>query len=372
MGDMAGAGGMPDMGDMAGAGGMPDMGDMAGGMPGMGDMSGGMPGMGDMSGGMPGMGPQKSDCIGAFTYDHEQQKFLGLGTGYGGNLNMAVPDHLRDASKSAAMLTFVGMIARGPLSPKLSLLWMILIAAMSPLIRNVDKCRAAVKKQRTRFTVFQLYKALAMKWLLVPITCSIIPVAFVVMFCALVAGLYMIELLPIPLLLGIIAAARVPYEWLWGLFRTAVAKLEPKDEKEEQKEEEEEEENTYEAQPIHRFILWMAEEKTFKYYFTCYLHIASVILQLFVLHSSFGAYGISRGDINSHIYRDFFGLSTYDLSVAFAGLDFSYWFDWSFSFPDLSINVHLLLTQIAKMSYSIGLISFLIENVFAVAEDFTK
>ena len=80
----------------------------------------------------------------------------------------------------------------------------------------------------------------------------------------------------------------------------------------------------------------------------------------------------TAADSPGHIYRDFFGLSTYDLSVAFAGLDFSYWFDWSFSFPDLSINVHLLLTQIAKMSYSIGLISFLIENVFAVAEDFTK
>merc|ERR1712230_325675 len=115
----------------------------------------------------------------------------------------------------------------------------ILIAAMSPLIRNVDKCRAVVKKQRTRFTVFQLYKALAMKWLLVPITCCVIPVAFAVMLFAAVAALYMVELLPIPLLLGVIAAARVPYEWLWGRFRTTVAKMEPKDDEEEEEKKEE-------------------------------------------------------------------------------------------------------------------------------------
>merc|ERR1712054_536372 len=108
------------------------------------------------------------------------------------------------------------------------------MGAMSPLIRNVDKCRSAVEKKRSKFNVFQLYKALAMKWLLVPITCCVIPVAFAVMLFAAVAALYMVELLPIPLLLGVIAAARVPYEWLWGRFRTTVAKLEPKDDEAEE------------------------------------------------------------------------------------------------------------------------------------------
>merc|ERR1711959_201851 len=60
----------------------------------------------------------------------------------------------------------------------------------------------------------------------------------------------------------------------------------------------------------------------------------------------------------------------YDLSVSFAGLDFSFWFQWSYSLDvDLNLNVDVLLTQIAKVTYSIGLISFVIEQVLGVAAD---
>merc|ERR1711988_596144 len=128
----------------------------------------------------------------------------------------------------------------------------------------------------------------------------------------------------------------------------------------------------FEDRPIHGFILRMAEGPAFKYYFTCYLHVAGVVLQVLALHSSLSAYGFSRSDVASTIYQDFFGLSTYDLAVSFAGFDFGYWFQWNLPDVDLSVNVDVILTQIAKITYSLGLLAFIIEQVLGVAAELER
>merc|ERR1711934_837404 len=243
----------------------------------------------------------------------------------------------------------------------------ILIAAMAPLIRNVDAYKKALHDAdaardrpawKTMVAKFSFYKAVFLKWLLVPITCAVIPVAFLVMILAGVAALYMIELSGIWVLLMAIVAVRIPIESLWLCLGVKDASKVDVDLA------------GFEDRPIHAFILWMAEGRTFKYYFTCYLQIAGIVLQIFTLHSSVSTYGFSRRYVTGLIYDDFFGLSTYDLSVSFAGLDFGYWFQWSYSLDiDISLNVDVLLTQIAKATYCIGLISFVIEQVLGVAED---
>jgi len=308
------------------------------------------------------------DCVGAFFYDRGMGKFVGIGATYGGGSAMEkkLPQSLLDGGKTASMLTYLAMLARGPLSPKLSVLWMILIAAMAPLIRNVDARKKALRDDasaddpswKTHMAHFNLYKAIFLKWVLVPVTCAVIPVAFLVMILALVAALYMIELLPIWMLLASLVAARIPIESLWVYLGVKSSKKVDVDLE------------GYEERPIHAFILWMAEGSTFKYYFTCYLHVAGVVLQIFALHSSISAYGFSRSYVTGVIYQDFFGLSTYDVGVSFAGLDFAYWFQWDMSLDvDLSLNVDVLLTQIAKVTYSLGLISFVVEQVLGVVTE---
>ena len=412
MGDMMGggmgnsSGGMGGMGGMMGGGDagsgwstggvgfdMSDMmggGNSTGGGGGMGDMSGGG-GMSDMSGGYDGQGTDghngtnatgdsgvpAPDCIGAFVYDNPSGLLFGLGTKFGGSFMFGDFETV-DGSvlPDTGLVTFIGMLARAPLSPRLSVIWMMLIYSIGMLIRNVDGhladlnlCDAAgapVKRSKFRKALirYNLYKAMLMKWLLVPIACFVLPFVFIVFAAAAIAAIYMIDLAPIWIVLMCIAAVRIPIAWLWE--RVGFAALSEVD----MHVSEEVDYSGHEKAPIHKWLLWMAESHTFKHYFTCYLHIARVVLQIFVMRGALQSINFSWSEVNAKLLTDYFFLSSSDLSSSLAAIDFSFWLDFSFDWGSFDINLDFdkLLTQIAKVSYSAGFLCFFVEQVMDTFE----
>jgi hypothetical protein len=127
-----------------------------------------------------------------------------------------------------------------------------------------------------------------------------------------------------------------------------------------------------------RWLIWMSEGPTFKYYFTASLQVASVVLQFFVLAQAYASfesqvgkeayerYLAPYGGLTARLYSDFFTLTNFRTDYALGSITF--FFEWSMpdlGFPNLSFDI--VLTQISQLSYMIGLGSLLLEKILSTA-----
>jgi len=121
-----------------------------------------------------------------------------------------------------------------------------------------------------------------------------------------------------------------------------------------------------------RWMLIISEGPTFKYYFTCFLHIATVILQLFVaVQSMQSSLGMELLEAANKAQDDYIRYSVVSFSASFPALDFGYWFDWGnmlvidgWSFDlDVDFPVDISLIVACKVSYVFGLLALVLEKV---------
>lgn len=347
-----------------------------------------------------------SVCIGAKIYDRETNILLGVGTRYGGmaanlteymaaknrfspsappppplppplssppppppdqkvfpafELTRQAPEIDRSSRDRFAAIIFVGMLLRAPLSSKLSVAWMLLIASMGTLIReNISSRKKYREKKSLKRIVFFAIAQLACA-ILIPTILAASAFVCVVMVLSLIAAIWQIHLIGIWITLIMILLVKEPVTIFYKRFGI------------------EDDEVSYKGleRKSTRWLIWMAEGPDFKYYFVGGLQVASVILQFFVLSQAFSSLeseaGSARfqmfiedyGGLTARLYSDFFTLSAYRPDYSLGSFDFL--FNWRLpplGMPDLDFDV--VLTQVSQLSYIIGIGSLVLERVFDI------
>jgi hypothetical protein len=346
-----------------------------------------------------------SVCIGAKIYDRETKMLLGLGTRFGGEASnlteylaaknkfspsapppspeppppksppppppadnkpsappysLTLPEvTMETASRDGfARIIFVGMILRAPLSSKLSVAWMLLIASMGPLVREQMASRKKYQEKKTYKRLASMVIAQLACGVLVPVIVAAAAFVLVVMMLSLIAALWQINLFGIWFTLIMVLLVKEPVTILYvrlGIEDTEVdyKGLERKST---------------------RWLIWMSEGPDFKYYFVGGLQVASVILQFFVLNQAFASLEFEAGrdrfnlfledygGLTARLYSDFFTLSAYRPDYSLGSFDFL--FNWrlpAIGMPDLDFDI--VLTQIAQLTYMVGIASLVVEGV---------
>ena len=250
---------------------------------------------------------------------------------------------------------------RGPLSQKLSLVWMILIAAVGPLIRAEMARTEAYKKNKSKKTLAQLALARLIMYLLVPLVVLVSMIAFTSMVFAVVCMFTQMALIGIWATLVLVLLIRVPVDAFFEYVDCGDVPVKYSNFK-------------------HRgtkLLIWASEGPVFKYYFTASLQVATVILQFNVLAISFSNFdfqsGAERyeqflapfGGLTGRLYADFFMLTTYDPAVSFSAFDMAIsWRLPPIGMPNLPWDV--ILAQASQLTYMIGVAVLVLEKVIAV------
>ena len=256
---------------------------------------------------------------------------------------------------------FLTMLMRGPLSQKLSLVWMILIAAVGPLIRAEMARTEAYKKNKTKKTLAQLGLARLIMYLLVPLVVLASMIAFASMVFAVVCMFTQMELIGIWATLVLVLLIRVPVDAFFEYVGCGDAPVKY---------------NNFKHRGT-KLLIWASEGPVFKYYFTASLQVATVILQFNVLAISFSAFefqsGTERyeqflapfGGLTGRLYADFFMLTTYDPAVSFSAFDMAIsWRLPPIGMPNIPWDV--ILAQVSQLTYMIGVAVLVLEKVIAV------
>ena len=109
----------------------------------------------------------------------------------------------------------------------------------------------------------------------------------------------------------------------------------------------------------------------------CYLHIATVVLQLFVQWQAMSSsLGKTTDKVVSHIYGDFFGMTSVSLEMSLPAIDLAWWLDFSPTVVLSGISVHLgslvpgdvALVLSCKVTYVFGIAFLLLEQSMALVE----
>jgi hypothetical protein len=266
-----------------------------------------------------------------------------------------------DAAASIRRWIYIVMLLRAPFSAKLSVTWMLLIASMGPLIRQAAAAANKYAKKRTCRNAAEHFLAQAAFFTFVPLIC--LGAAFVmgVMVFAFVLALTQLHLIGIWLVLLFVMLFKWPVTVIFD-------KLGCEDDPVKY--------GSFEGRT--RWLIWMSEGPTFKYYFTASLQVASVVLQFFVLAQAYASfesqvgkeayerYLAPYGGLTARLYSDFFTLTNFRTDYALGSITF--FFEWSMpdlGFPNLSFDI--VLTQISQLSYMIGLGSLLLEKILSTA-----
>lgn len=279
--------------------------------------------------------------------------------------SVAGPDNEEERDRINKII-FVGMLLRAPLSAKLSVTWMLLIASVGPLLREEKSARTKHAAQpKKKMLLLRKLLAQALCYVLVPVISGAAAFVSVVMLAACVAAFWQFELMGVWLSLMLVLLAKWPATWLFESIGVEDSPVKY---------------DGFESKTT-RWLLWASEGPEFKYYFTAGLQVSSVVLQFFVLAQAYASFesrvGQARydaffapyGGLTARLYSDFFTLSTFRPDYSFGSFTFAFDFNFSmFTVPDISFDI--ILTQLAKLSYMIGLLSLLFEKGFDVAIEF--
>ena len=144
---------------------------------------------------------------------------------------------------------FLTMLMRGPLSPKLSLTWMILIAAVGPLIRAEMARSAAYKKKKTIGNFAKLALARVIAYLLVPLVVVASMIAVISMLYAIYCMFAQIQLIGIWSTIVLVLLVRIPVDQFFEAIGCGDAPVNYKGFK----------------SKATIFLIWCSEGPTFKY-----------------------------------------------------------------------------------------------------------
>ena len=305
------------------------------------------------------VGGDSKDCVGALVYDEvldgngdvdiANSLIIQMGAVFGGT------------GQSTGDLAFYGMLARAPLSSKLAVTWMIVIASIGEIIRGESAAKEAYAEAPTLGKKLEALRARVALLVLLPVILVAVAAIFFVLLLALVAALFMLPLIGIWVVLAIIIAVHYPLGLLWRCLGVAPKPVDT---------------SKYTRRST-KLLLQMSEGPLFKYYFTCYLHVATVVLQLFVQMQSMSSnLGQTNDEIFAHVYKNFFGMTTVSLSASMPAIDFTFWMDFSnvinLSGVDIDLG-NLMPTDFAlvltcKITYVLGLGMLVIEKILSLVE----
>lgn len=309
------------------------------------------------------------------------------------------PEMSEERQETFNNLVVLSMQLRAPLSAKLSIVWMLLIASIGPLVReriSAKKKLAAQPKGTAWKEKTEYYKKLASFVIASTASFTFVPIVLVatlfvlaVMLAAVILAIWQIQLIGIWVSLILVLLFKEPATKLYQKLG-----IEDKD-------------VDYSGLENRgtRFLIWMSEGPVFKYYFGLHrsrthslpalptrrltvtastlvravggLQVAGVILQFFALSQAFAKVeyeaGSDRfeeflaphGGLTGRLYHDFFMLSTYRPDYAFGAVDFI--FNWrlpKIGTPDLPTDV--FMSMISQLTYIVGLIFLLVEGVLGI------
>jgi len=305
------------------------------------------------------VGGDSRECVGALVYDEVldangevdvvNSLLIQMGAVFGGT------------GETNGDLAFYGMLARAPLSSKLSVTWMIVIASTGQLIRADLEAKEKAAKTPSLVTMLESLRARVSLVLLLPLILLAVLAIFFVLLLALVASIQMIQLSAIWIVLALIAAVHYPLAELWKCLGVAPKKVDTSEFK----------------WRTTKLLLTMSEGPLFKYYFTCYLHIATVVLQLFVQSQAMKtSLGKTTDEVVSHIYTDYFGMTSVSLEMSLPAIDVAWWLDFSPTIILSGISLHLgslvptdlALVLTCKVTYVFGIAFLLLEQSMALVE----
>jgi hypothetical protein len=244
---------------------------------------------------------------------------------------------------------------------------MLLIAALGKLMRGERDARLKFEEKRSLITKLKYWAAMAAKRLLVPLICCVVSLVVVTLLASFVAAIYLIDLLPIWVLLILFVFVRLPVEAIW---RTLGVVQPPID-------------FTGFDSKAERFLLTISEGPSFKYYFTAFMQVASNVLQMFVLTTQMRRYQriaqpaywnaylqdeSNLSDVYDKIFIDFFRLTTTTLQVSWGAFDPSFWLKWTWTPPVFAIG-DLAFIWVSQLTYSVGMLSLAIEFLLEHLEE---
>lgn len=277
------------------------------------------------------------------------------------------------------------MLMRSPMSPQLSIVWMLLLGSMPVMLRAEREAKDLVmEKGRTSGTLFELYRAQFGVFIIIPISLLMSSLALFAMAVGFVYMLIMYELMLVWVVLIFVVLVRVPVDIFWAYLGIEV---EPADFK------------GFEDDKIRRALMAIGSSKYFKYYFTASLQVAGVALQIYVafdalnnlkrvsqpeVFTNYLAGESSRGTLAGKLMEDFFTLTTEpysapnvswdffkSLSVSFPLLDARWWsstFNFGiFEIPDLALDLKLMF--VFNLAYFFSFLFLAAETVFAILEE---
>jgi hypothetical protein len=240
--------------------------------------------------------------------------------------------------------------------PKLAITWMLVIGAMGPLIRADAAARAKLAKGSPSVLArAEALRARASLLLLLPIILAAVCIIFVVFLLAFVCALYMAPLAAIWILLLLLPTVHYPVNKLWKCLGVPPETV-----------------NTdgFEKRST-KLLLSMSEGPLFKFYFTCSLHTAAVVLQLFVqFNAMISSLGLSYWQAVALVYKHYLGLTTISIEASLPAIDLSWWTDFSnvISLDGIDIEaflswpIDLSLVLACKLTYVLGIAMLVLEK----------
>jgi len=251
------------------------------------------------------------------------------------------------------------MIARAPLSPRLSITWMLLIAGWGVLLRFRFESKEAYEEKGTLFWRILSWEAAVLYWTIVPISIAISLSVALSMLFGVVYSFMAFDVILIPLFLICVCLIKYPIEAMWGFFDCAS----------------EEADTEGFDHWFHKVILHMSEGPTFKYWFLVLQIVFGVAIQNYIAFEQLNYYADLVGrehfdmyvaqenganvftGVPAKIYYDFFMLS----SLGFPALDIDYWTDWRLGMPPGITD--LVLTFSSKISFSVAIFAWFTEKI---------
>jgi len=258
------------------------------------------------------------------------------------------------------------MFFRGPLSPKISAVWFLLIAALGPLIREEKAAKAAYTKTKTLKKLVPFVVARVLMYTLVPLVVVLAGIAFVSMAFAVVAMFWQWQLFGVWASLIAILLVKIPVFAFFDALGCGDEKVDY---------------TGIENRAI-KWIIAASEGAEFKYYFVAGLQVASTVLQFFILSAAFRNFEYevgndkfstfltgkhlastdrSFGDLYGRLYADFFELTTVSVESNFGQVDFLV--NWKLppiGMPNIDFDV--IMVQFSKITLSAGVAFLALEK----------
>jgi len=258
------------------------------------------------------------------------------------------------------------MFFRGPLSPKISAVWFLLISALGPLIREEKAAQAAYTKTKTLKKLAPFVVARVLMYTLVPLVVVLASLAIVSMVFAVIAMFWQWQLFGVWASLIAILLAKIPVFALFDALGCGDEKVD----------------YTGIENRATKWIIAASEGAEFKYYFVAGLQVASTVLQLFILSAAFRNFeyevgtddfsnflngkhlassDLSYRDLYGRLYSDFFELTTVNVESNFGQVDFLV--NWKLppiGVPNLDFDV--IMVQFSKITLIAGVAFLALEK----------